>query len=123
MSLFESLFPTIILLVVIAGFGIWVNRVGKPYPVVLFNFHKLIALGALILTGVRLFRFDPLATFPNVILILISLAGLSVIVLFATGAVMSIQPEVKPVFQWIHGISMVIVAGSIAAGLLLFPIN
>ena len=118
MSITEYFYPTAILLVVIAGFGFWVNRAGKPYPGILFNIHKLIALGAVILTAVRLIKLDPLATFPTVTLILIGFAVLSVIVLFASGAVMSIQTEVKPVFQWIHGISMALVAGSMVVGIL-----
>jgi hypothetical protein len=119
MSTTELIYPTLILLVVIIGFGIWVNRAGKPYPGILFNIHKLLALGAVILTTVRLYQLDPLATFPTIVLILIGLAVLSVIALFATGAVMSIQSEIKPFFQWVHGISMVFAAGSFTVGLLL----
>ena len=116
----EDFYPGAILFVIIAGFGFWVNRAGKPYPGVLFNIHKLIALGAVILTTIRLYRLDPLATFPTMILILVGVAVVAVLTLFGTGAVMSIQAEVKPVFQWIHGISMVIVAGSLVGGLMLF---
>ena len=111
--------PTAILFLVIIGFGIWVSRLGKPYNGLLFNIHKLIALGVVILTAVRLFRLDPLATFPTTVLILIGLAVIFVIILFATGAVMSIQDAVKWIFQWIHGISAVVITISLAAALFL----
>ena len=116
----EDFYPIALLLALIAGTGIWVNRSGKPYPGILFNIHKLIALGAVILTAIRLLRLDPLETFPNYVLTIVGVGVIAVIVLFATGAVMSIQDEFKPVFQWIHGSSMVIVAGSLVGGILLF---
>ena len=107
------------LLLLIIIFGVWLYRAGKPYNGILFNIHKLVALGAVILTGARLYQLDLFSTFPISVLILIGLASLSVISLFATGAVMSIQSEIKPVFQYIHGISMLFVVGSFLAGLFL----
>ena len=35
-------------------FGFWVSRLGKPYNGVLFNVHKLIALGALVVTAIQM---------------------------------------------------------------------
>ena len=115
----ERFVPTAILLILIVGFGFWINRTGKPYNGMLFNIHKLLALGAVVLTAVRLFRLVPLAAMPLNALLLIGLAVISVIAIFATGAVMSIQPDVKPVLQWAHGITMIIAAGSFTAALLL----
>lgn len=115
----EKFYPITALLVLIVFFGIWVNRTGKPYHGILFNIHKLLALGAVVLTAVRLFRLDPFGTFPTLNLILLGLAVLGVVALFATGAVMSIQDDVKSVFQWVHGISMAFAAGSFLTALLL----
>jgi hypothetical protein len=115
----ENLYPTAGLLGLIIVFGFWVSRAGKPYNSILFNIHKLLALGAVVLTAVRLFSVNPFATFSGASLALIFVAALSVIGIFATGAAMSIQAEVKPLFQWVHGILMVIASGSLVASLLL----
>ena len=115
----EEFYPTGGLLVLIAAFGIWVSRTGKPYNGLLFNIHKLIALGAVILTAIRIFRLDPIETFPSLALLLLGLAVLGTAVLFVTGAVLSIQSEVKPIFQWVHGISLVITAGALFGGLII----
>jgi len=102
---------------VVVGFGFWVSKVGKPYNGLLFNVHKLVALGGVILTGVQIFRLDPLDTFPVPVLLLIALAGLSVIAMFATGAVMSIQDQVKRTPKLVHQISASIIAGAMIIAL------
>ena len=91
-----------LLFLVLTGFGYLVSKGGKPYNNLLFNIHKLIALGAVILTGIRIFRLDPFNTFSNLALLLIALAGLGVISMFATGAVMSIKDEVPRAALMVH---------------------
>jgi hypothetical protein len=87
------------------GFGFWVSRVGKPYHALLFNIHKLVALGGVILTTVRIFRLDPFAEFPLIVIVLVAAAAVCVIATFATGAVMSIkEQEIRPILT-IHQIS------------------
>ena len=90
------------LFLVIIGFGIWTSRSGKPYNNLLFNIHKLIALGAVILTGIRIFRLDPFNTFPTLAILLIALAVLCTIGMFATGAVMSIKDELPRAALVVH---------------------
>ena len=92
------------LFLIILGFGLWVSKVGKPYNNVLFNLHKLIALGAVILTALRIFKLDPFITFPNLAILLIALAVLCVIGMFASGAVMSIKDEVPTAALLVHRI-------------------
>ena len=114
-----NFYPSAAMLLLIIVLGVWLSRTGKPYNGILFNIHKLAALAAVILTVVRLYQLDPFTNSPISVVLFIGLAVLSVIGLFATGAAMSIQDEVKPVFQWIHGISMLFAAGSIVVGLFL----
>lgn len=117
MDLAVNFVPTGILLLVIIGFGIWTSRLGKPYNGLLINIHKLIALGAVILTGVRIWRIGPLSVFPGSVIVLISLGLIGVVAMIASGAVMSIQDEVKVIFQWIHRISIVVITITLAAAL------
>ncbi len=109
-----------ILFLVIIGVGFWVSKLGKPYNGLLFNIHKLIALAAAILTGIRIFRLDPWETFPVLAILFIALALGGVIAMFATGAMMSIQDQVKRTPKLVHQISASIVAGTMIIALLLF---
>jgi len=104
MDFFKLMFLPGFLFLIIIGFGLWVRKVGKPYNGLLFNIHKLIALGAVILTGIRIFKLDPFATFPIMAILLFALAVLGVIGLFTTGTIMSIKDEVPKVALLIHRI-------------------
>jgi hypothetical protein len=119
MNLLELMFVPGILLVGIVIFGFWISKIGKPYNGFLFNIHKLIALGATILTGFRTNNLDPLSTFPTPANLLIALTILSVIVMFASGAIMSIQDQVKRIPQLIHQVSASIIAGTMILVILL----
>ncbi len=50
MNFFRLMILPGFLFLIIIGFGLWVSKVGKPYNNLLFYIHKLIALGAVILT-------------------------------------------------------------------------
>ena len=102
MNIIKLLIGPGLLFLALTGFGFLVSKDGKPYNSLLFNIHKLIALGAVILTGIRIFKLDPLNTFPNLALLLIALAVLGVIGMFATGAVMSIMDEVPRAALLVH---------------------
>ena len=119
MNLLELMFVPGILFVGIVVFGFWISKTGKPYSGFLFNIHKLIALGATILTGFRVYNLDPLPTFPTPVNLFITLAILSVIVMFVSGAIMNIQDQVQRIPQLIHQVSASIIAGTIILFILL----
>lgn len=112
----QWIIPGILFLVTI-GFGFWVSQTGKPYPGLLFNIHKLIALGAAVITGIRIIKLDPLLTFPAAVIALTALSVLSVIAMFATGAMMSIQDRVRRTPKLIHQVSAIIITGSMLLAL------
>ena len=105
--------PSAILFLVIIGFGIWVSRLGKPYHGLLFNIHKLIALGAVILTGARIWRMDPLNEFSRSVIIPLAIAVIFVMSMFATGAIMSIREGETKIPLLIHQIGPIIITLSI----------
>ena len=92
------------LFLVLVGFGLWPGKTGKPYNNLLFNMHKLIALAAAILTGIRIFDLDPFSTFPNLAILLIGLAFVGVLGMFATGTLMSIKDEATETALVLHRI-------------------
>jgi hypothetical protein len=100
--------PGVLFLVTI-GFGFWVSHLGKPYHPVLFNLHKLIALGGVVLVILRIIKVDLVAASGNPGVGLLAAAAVGVIVLFATGAVMSIRQEVPRSLLRIHQTALVLV--------------
>jgi len=72
-------------------FGLWLSRSGRPYNGLLFNVHKLIALGAVILIARQVYRTLAGPEHQSLLFILVALAAISVIALFFTGAMMSAE--------------------------------
>ncbi len=121
MNFFKLMILPGFLFLIIIGFGLWVSKAGKPYNNLLFTFHKLIALGTVILIGIRIFKLDPFVSFPNMAILLIALAVLGVIGMFTTGAIMSIKDEVPNAALLVHKIlpTVVFISMSISIYLLI----
>ncbi len=109
MNFFRLMILPGFLFLIIIGFGLWVSKVGKPYNNLLFNIHKLCALGAVILTGIRIIKLDPFVFFSNIAILLIALAVPGVIGMFITGAIMSIKNEVPNAALLVHKILPMVV--------------
>ena len=99
------------------GVGFWVSRLGKPYNVILFNIHKLIALSGVVLVVIRLMRFNPFVNFSFLVLVLIGVSFVGVLALFISGAVLSSQEEISKAVLGIHRVSSVVVAFTSMAAL------
>ena len=109
MSLAGKFLPVGVLFVITVGFGFWVSRVGKPYQTLLFTIHKLVALGGVVLASIRFFKVDQLAEFPPLVIVLLGFTTVCVIIMFATGGVMSFKDElIKPVLL-MHQVSPVLI--------------
>jgi hypothetical protein len=101
-------------------FGFWLSRVGRPYNGVLFNIHKLLALGAVIAAAVQfsgILRGVPAQALSGVALVV---AGAGVIALFATGALMSLNNPNYALLLNIHRVApaLVVIPLALAAWLL-----
>ncbi|MBI9051074.1 MAG: hypothetical protein JEZ00_16755 [Anaerolineaceae bacterium] len=92
-------------------FGIWLGVSGKPYSTALFNIHKLIALATVVFAIIKLLPYLKGNTPSSMIITMMVLAGLSIIALFATGAMMSIIQEPPAIIFWIHRISTILMLG------------
>ena len=105
--------PGIAFLLTLA-FGVWVSYSGRPYNGILFNIHKLIALGAVIVTISQLSRMLTTADSMALIIVLLVLAGVCVVALFATGALMSMGKLNYDVTLTVHKIAPVVMALAMA---------
>jgi hypothetical protein len=109
----------IVLFVLTVAAGFWVSKTGKPYNTGIFTLHKLLALAAVVLAALSIAGLLKIAHPQNLIILLIVIAGLSVVALFATGALMSIQKTLNGVWLLIHRIAPFTLAGSAVSAILL----
>jgi len=109
-----------ILLILTLVFGVWLSLSGKPYNGVLFNIHKLIALAAVVLFAVVLIQLLKGIQLPVARLIFIILAGLCVLALFFTGAMLSAGKLDYQVMLTIHRIAIILMVIAMAVTIYLF---
>jgi len=69
--------------------GAWLTHIGRPLNVVIMTIHKLISLGAVILTCVSIYLVDQAVVITAAEWINILIIGILFITLFASGAVLS----------------------------------
>lgn len=103
-------------------FGFWLGKVGKPYNGILFNVHKLIALGTVILTGIQVYKIGRFIEFPILIMLIATVA--CIVGLFASGAVLSIQSTNNSTtnsstVKTIHNIAFVLLLVAVGIGIYL----
>jgi hypothetical protein len=105
--------PGIIFLLTLAS-GVWLSSSGKPLNAILFNIHKLIALAAVVLLVIQLVNTFK-STHPQSLLIaMIVLAGVCVLALFISGAMMSIGIPAYALMLTIHRVAMALMTVSLA---------
>ena len=104
---FNFLWPALVFGLTLA-FGFWLRKTGKPYNGLLFNVHKLLALGNVIFTGMMVFRLIENMHVPVVMVVLLVLVVLSVISLFASGALLSIGKLDHSLVSISHRISVAV---------------
>ena len=90
------------LLTILAGY--WVSRGGRPINAIRFNVHKFLALGAVILAGVRLYPLLKAGGNPAALLPLTVVLAALVVALFASGAIQSRPGPGRPRIKLAHAI-------------------
>jgi hypothetical protein len=103
----------LVLFVLTIAVGFWVSKTGKPYNTGIFTLHKLLALAAVVFAAIAIAGLLKTAPTQTLIILLIVLAGLSVLALFATGAMMSIQKTVSSAWLLIHRVTPIVLSGAV----------
>ena len=99
MKLFESkMLITGLLFVSTLASGVWLSRTGKPYSSALFNLHKLIAVGAIVLTVITINNLRAGVEIRTMAVGAMIVAGLLFLFLIATGGMLSIgKPDLAAI--------------------------
>ena len=99
-------------------FGFWLSRSGKPYNGILFNVHKLIALGTVAIAVVQFSKTLQIADSLALLIVLLVVTALCVVALFASGALLSLGKLDYTLTLTIHRIAPVVLV--IALGAVLY---
>ena len=99
--------------------GVWVTSSGKPYNTAIFNIHKLIALAAVIATGVTVnyLRAGVDVRAPAIGAVVI--AGLLALALFISGALLSIGKPDHIAILITHRVAPLLAVSSASAAIYL----
>ena len=103
--------------------GIWLSNSGKPLNALIFNIHKLIALGSVIFTVILIRNLLKDVEIKTVILILIIVTGLFVLTLFISGALLSLGKPVNNIILTIHSVTPIPTVVTIAITIYLILVN
>jgi len=88
-------------------FGFWLSHVGKPYHGLLFNIHKLLALGAVILAVIEFVKITRSGS-PEFVMGVLVIAALCVVALFVSGALLSAGKLDYVLMLTIHRIALAV---------------
>ena len=119
MDMLSKFSPPGIFFLLTLGFGIWLSLAGKPYNGILFNLHKLIALGAVIIIGIQVSKTLHSSDSQALIIALLVLAGICVVALFASGALMSMEKLNYEAMLAIHRVAPILAAIAMATAVYL----
>ena len=117
-TLSKFIVPGVIFILIVI-FGFLLSNAGKPYNGILFNIHKMIALGVVMICGLQIFNMIKGNHIPILPLILLTVAGICVVALFATGALMSIGKLSFEVALAVHRIAPVLLIVTIIMSIFL----
>ena len=70
--------------------GYWLSRSGKPYSTIVFNIHKLVAVAAVVLLGITVYRIHRAGALSAIELLAAIVTGLFFLGTMVTGGLLSI---------------------------------
>lgn len=102
--------------------GLWLGSAGRPYNGLLFNVHKLVALGALVLLAGMAYQAHQQTPLAGMEVTISALTALLFVATIVTGGLVSIDWEVPVLLSRAHWILPFLTAFS-SAGLLYLLLN
>ena len=85
--------------------GIWLSRSGKPYHVIIFNVHKLIALAAVVFLAITTYQINQAAQLSAIELIAGVVTGLLFVGTMITGGLLSTGKPMPAAILTMHRIT------------------
>lgn len=108
MNMFSQFITPGVVFLLTLIFGFWLGEKGKPYNGILFNIHKLIGLGTVIITTMQIYGVLKNTEISSLLIVSIIIAGICVVTLFASGAFLSIGNLNYKFMKAIHNVALVL---------------
>jgi hypothetical protein len=100
--------------------GYWLSRSGKPYGVLVFSIHKLIALGVAIYLVRTIYKVNQVSPLSPVQITAVMAIGLCFLATMITGGLLSIEKEMPASVHKLHQITPYLTVVATSVGLCLF---
>ena len=101
----KFLIPGLLFLLTLA-LGFWLSKAGRPYNGLLFNAHKLIALAGVVVAAIQIAKNLAPANSSALLIVLLVVAAISIIALFASGALLSADKLNYFIMRSTHNIAL-----------------
>ena len=85
-----------------------ISQQGRPYNGLLFNVHKLAALGTVVLSGMATYRAVTGMAGQTLVMVSVVVAAICVVALFASGALMSAGKGEYAFVKFIHNVTPIL---------------
>ena len=95
---------TSVLFLIIFLSGFWLSRSGKPYQVIVFTFHKLIALGVLAFLAVTVYRTHQTTPLEPLMWIAFAFTVVIFVATIVTGGLLSIDKPMPSSLTVVHNV-------------------
>lgn len=93
--------------------GLLLAKSGQPYSAMLINLHRILALIFLVYIGIQLRQHFEIVGFNGALLMLTAgVIAMAIVVLFASGAMMSMRDERESIFVTLHLIGNILLMAS-----------
>lgn len=97
--------------------GYWLSRFGKPYSLIVFNLHKLVALGCFAALLVTIFKGHSLTSLKPIEITAIVVTVICFVTMIVSGGLLSIEKPVSIIVHRFHQI-LPYITGLASAGVL-----
>jgi hypothetical protein len=83
-------------------FGFWLSRSGKPYQLIVFTLHKLVALGAIVFLVTIVYKIHQVAPLGPAQMTAIGVTALCFLATMLTGGLLSIDKTMPAIVLKLH---------------------
>jgi hypothetical protein len=88
------------LLIFLSGF--WLSRMDRPYPIIIFTLHKLIALGSVIFLGMMVYKIHQTAPLHSTQVAVVGVTILCLVAAIITGGLLSVEKDIPRIVLQLH---------------------